>query len=224
MKILRLLRQESVQLLLLALPFALAAAWWNKLPPTVVTHWNLHGQPNGWMPKGPGLLLAPALNVALCLLFAFLPQLDPRLRRDPSTGTIRYRQILRWCRWAVTAFISVLSLTIIAIAAGWSIDVARLASTGTLLVLAVIGNFMGNLQPNYLIGIRTPWTLEDAATWRATHRLDGRAMVFGSLTLLLVGCFVSSAVLTTLLIVFCVGLGVWSLGYSAWFYQRMRHA
>ena len=69
------------------------------------------------------------------------------------------------------------------------------------------------------MGIRTPWTLEDPATWRATHRLGSRAMVFGSVALLIVGVFVSSAVQLGLLIGFVVVLAVGSLGFSAWFYQ-----
>ena len=44
-------------------------------------------------------------------------------------------------------------------------------------------------------------------------------MVFGSLALLIVGFFVSSAVQVGLLIGFVVALAAWSLGYSAWFYQ-----
>lgn len=224
MKLLHLLRKEWFQILLLALPFALAAAWWNKIPPTVVTHWGLHGEPDGWMPKAPGLLLSPVFNVVLCLLLAFLPQIDPRLRRDPVAGTARYRHVLRWCRYALTAFLALVSMAVIAVAAGRAVDMGWLACNGTLVVLAVVGNFMGSLQPNYLIGIRTPWTLEDAATWRATHRLGGRFMVFGSLSLLLVGLFVPRSVQTGFLIAFVVALGFGSLGYSAWFFQRQRQA
>ena len=224
MKIRQLFRQELVQILLLAAPFALAAVWWNKMPATVVSHWGLHGEPDGWMPKAPGVLGVPLLNVGLCLLLAFLSAIDPRLRRDPSTATARYRRTLRLCRYAVTAFIALVAMAVIAVAAGWSLDIGRLACNGALVVLAAVGNFMGNLQPSYLMGIRTPWTLEDAATWRATHRVGGRVLVFGSAALLVVGCFVSDAVQLGLLLAFVVGVGFWSLGYSAWFYRRMQRA
>ena len=86
-------------------------------------------------------------------------------------------------------FLSLVSMMVIAIAAGWPVNVGNVSYYGTLTLFAVIGNFFGNLEPNYLVGIRTPWTLEDPGTWRATHRLIGRWMVFGSVALLAVGIF-----------------------------------
>ena len=186
----------------------------------VATHWNLHGQPTGWMSKTPGLLSAPLLNVGLCLLLTFLPQIDPRLRRDPAASTARYRRTLRWCRYALTTFLAAVSVAIIAIAAGWPIEMPRLIFNGMLLLVIVIGNLSGNLPPNYLMGIRTPWTLEDAATWRATHRVSGRLMVFGGLALLVVGQIVPAPKQILLLIGFFLVLIIHGLGYSAWFYQR----
>ena len=190
----------------------------------MVTHWGLHGQPNGWMPKAPGLLLAPVLNAGLCLLLAFLPRIDPRLRGNPVADTARYRRILRVYRYAITAFIAAVAMAVIAVAAGWRVDISLLAVDGTLVLFAVIGNFLGNLEPNYFVGCRTPWTLQDGDTWRATHRTTGRFMVFGAVALLVAKFFVSREVGVYLLIMYGVGLAAWSLGYSAWFFQRRRLA
>jgi uncharacterized membrane protein len=41
------------------------------------------------------------------------------------------------------------------------------------------------LPPNYLAGVRTPWTLEDPGVWRATHLRAGA--VFGLLGFLALG-------------------------------------
>ena len=209
---------------MLGLPFVLAAAWWDKVPPVVATHWNIHGQPNGSMPKVPGLLLAPAINVALCLLLAFLPQIDPRLRGNPAADSARYRRVLRVYRLGVTALVAVAAAALIATAAGWRIDMGQLAFNGTLALMAVAGNFLGNLHPNYFIGCRTPWTLQDGDTWRATHRTTGRLMFFGAVALLGVQFFVAREVQNYLLVAYAVGIAAWSLGYSAWFFQRRRLA
>ena len=56
------------------------------------------------------------------------------------------------------------------------------------LLFAFMGNLMHNIKPNYFAGVRTPWTLEDPDTWRATHRLAGK-LWFGG------GIFVTIAVL-----------------------------
>ena len=224
MKTRQFLYRELLQIVILTLPFGLAAAWWTKLPPVVATHWGIHGQPNAWMPKAPGLLLVPALNVALCLLLAYLPKIDPRLRANPSADTVRYRRVLRIYRYALTTLIAQVALAVILLAAGWRVDIGLIAVNGMLALFLVIGNFMGNLQPNRFVGARTPWTLRDDDTWRATHRTTGRLMVFGALALLVAEFFVSREMHLYLLIGFIVALGVWTLGYSAWFFQRRRLA
>ena len=224
MKIRRFLHRELLQIVILTLPFALAAAWWNKLPAVVATHWGVHGQPNGWMPKVPGLLLAPVLNVALCLLMAYLPKIDPRLRRNPAGVSARYLRVLRIYRYALTTLLAQVALAVIALAAGWRVDIGLISVNGVLALFLVIGNFMGNLQPNRFVGARTPWTLQDDETWRATHRTTGRLMVFGALALLVAEFFVGREVEFYLLMAFVAVLAVWTLGYSAWFFQRRRLA
>ncbi len=215
----RLLRREWLQFVLLVLPFAVAALWWNKLPDRVVSHWDIHNQPNGWMPKAPGLLLTPVLSIFLCVLIAFIPRIDPRLRRSDGNMSLGQRRAWRAFRLGLSALLAAISLMIIASAAGWHFDVGRVCFAGTFLLLAVVGTFLGRLKPHYLMGIRTPWTLEDPETWRATHRVGSRLMVFGSLTLLAVGFFVPATVQFGLLIGFSIVLILWSVGYSAWFYH-----
>ena len=224
MKTLRFLRRELVQILLLALPFALAAACWNKMPHTVVTHWGIHGEPDGWTPRAPGVLGLPVLNVAVCLFIAAAPWIDPRQRRNPRAHTARQRHLRRIYRGIISGFVSVLASMIVAAAVGWRVDPTWLGYNGTLVLFAVIGNYIGSLEPGYLTGFRTPWTLADEATWRATHRLTGRWMVFGAVALLGMGIFLPAPAKFALVLVYVVGLGAWSVGYSAWFFHRRRTA
>ena len=222
MKILRLLRREFVQILLLVLPFALAAAWWDKIPATVVSHWGFDGRPDGWMPKGQSLFILPVMNIGICALGLGFVATDRFFIKGPDAAqlTRRIRRLARWLRLALTGFFACFACVLIAVAAGWPVDVGRFASNAALVLLAVVGNFLGGVEPNYFVGIRTPWTLRNAETWRATNRLGARLLVFGSVALLLAGCFVSDAVLLALLLAFAVGLGGWGLGYSAWFAHR----
>jgi uncharacterized membrane protein len=47
-----------------------------------------------------------------------------------------------------------------------------LIAAGALFV--VIGNYLPKTRPNYLLGIRTPWTLTSDLSWTRTHRVGGR--------------------------------------------------
>ena len=40
---------------------------------------------------------------------------------------------------------------------------------------------MINMKPNYFVGIRVPWTLENEDNWRKTHRLGGKLWFAGGL-------------------------------------------
>jgi uncharacterized membrane protein len=44
-------------------------------------------------------------------------------------------------------------------------------------MLVVIGNVLPRARPNWLFGIRTPWTLSSDRVWERTHRLGGVTFV-----------------------------------------------
>ena len=198
-------------LLLVAPPVALLALW-NDLPERVPTHWNLQGQIDGWSSK-PFMFLLPLTSFLTIALLHFLPRFDPKLRRS-SDGPGRMPSALAILRLALAAFFAGLFWMQAAAALGRPVAADRIVPTATLMLLAVIGNYLSNLRPNYFAGIRTPWTLESPATWRATHRLGGYLMFYGSLLLLLLQFFVPPGTFGILLGGSAVSLVVWSLWYS----------
>jgi uncharacterized membrane protein len=92
-----------------------------------------------------------------------------------------------------------------------------------LVFFVVVGNYLGNLRPNYFVGIRTPWTLEDPETWRATHRLGGRLMFFGGLILLLAQFVLSEGSCGLLFVGSILALAAWGFIYS-WHHSRTHAA
>jgi uncharacterized membrane protein len=40
-------------------------------------------------------------------------------------------------------------------------------------LFVLFGSVLGQVQPNWFVGIRTPWTLSSAESWSRTHRLGG---------------------------------------------------
>ncbi|CAN5576494.1 SdpI family protein [soil metagenome] len=206
-----------LEVALLAAPFVALAFCWDQIPERVPMHWNVAGEIDGWASKGPGLLLAPLLAVGTVVLLHFLPWLDPKLRRSGGEHG-RMRVALPAMRLAVVGLLDLVFFLQLAVSLGQKLDVGRIIVMATLAVLAVVGNFLGNLRPNYFAGIRTPWTLEYPETWRATHRLGGRLLCFGSLILLVVQFIVPPASFVWIFLVATAALVVWS------FYYSWRHA
>jgi len=76
-------------------------------------------------------------------------------------------------------------------------------------LFAVLGNYFKDIKPNYYIGIRTPWTLENERVWYNTHKLGSKVWVIGGLGLLLGSVLISNEkvflpifIVTLLIIVF----------------------
>ena len=49
------------------------------------------------------------------------------------------------------------------------------------LLFAFLGNYFKTIKPNYFIGIRTPWTLENEEVWKKTHLMGGKLWFVGGL-------------------------------------------
>jgi uncharacterized membrane protein len=170
------------------------------------------------MNKAPGLLGTPLINVGVAILLGWIPQIDPRLRRD-SERSERSVVAIRVIRIAVTAMMTLGSLLIAANALGYHFDPMRVGLNALLLFFAVMGNYMGNIRPNYFVGVRTPWTLESDPVWRQTHRLLGGVWVLGAVVLLVLQFTLRQSITMPFAIGFFIGTGLLAVPYSWWLFR-----
>ena len=208
---------------LLLAPFLAIAALWNKLPARIPIHWNLRGEVDGWASsKSFEIFVLPLIAVAVVALLHVLPRLDPKLRAMLHESE-RMRAAVQIISLALAAFFTAMFSIQIATALDYPIASGRAMMWCSLVLLAIMGNYLGNLRPNYFVGIRTPWTLESAATWRATHRLGGRLMFFGALLFLIAEFFLSESASVILFVTLVLLLVVWAFLYS-WHHFRKHGA
>jgi uncharacterized membrane protein len=149
-----------------------AAFLYQGLPERVPLHWNYSGQVDKHGPKWIMWLLGPGV---LALLFG-LGVLAPRLQ--PARYSLeRSRAVLGLAVAATMGFWAFAFLCILAAIDGVRFHMGQALMGGTFILLIVIGNPMGKVKPNRVLGIRTPWTLADERVWYATHRSAARWMV-----------------------------------------------
>lgn len=204
---------------LLLAPFVVIAALWNKLPARIPMHWNLRGDVDRWASsKSIEIFVLPLIALVVVALLRVLPRLDPKLRAMLSTKE-RMRAALQIMRLAFAAFFGALFSIQIATTFGYTLAGGRAMIWCLLVLLAIMGNYLGNLRPNYFVGLRTPWTLESEETWRATHRLGGRLMFFGALLLLAAEFLLSQSAFGYLFMTLMLLLVAWSFFYS-WHHFR----
>lgn len=162
---------------LVALWLAAAAVgvWaYPHLPDRVPLHWDWRGEVNRYGSKAWSVPLLFLVSPALYGFIGLTARLDPRranyLRFGVAFETIRIAAaLLILCIWLVALWAGL----------GHAVDMGRIVVLGVGLLFAIIGNRLGQLRPNYFVGIRTPWTLADSGVWQRTHRFGGRVMVIG---------------------------------------------
>jgi len=194
-----------------------AAAWYYPaLPAKVPVHWNMHGEADGFAARSIIWLLGPGLMLVVLLLGYLLPKLSPkRFDIAPFKATFEYFIVVLV---ALSGYLFVLTLAAM-LGRGWPMQQAIPA--GLFVVLILLGNPMGKVQPNFYVGIRTPWSLASPKVWRATHRLAGQMMVAcGVLGLLAMALGSPPALLVV------PGL-LWAMVavlYSLWHYKKLEQS
>jgi uncharacterized membrane protein len=191
----------------------LVCAWaWLQLPADaqVPIHWGPDGQPDDWAGKTVGLLLLPLISTGLVVLFAIIPRIEPR-RRNLERSATAYGAI--WI--GVLLLMGALQLLVVGAAMGATFDMTRLMFVGTGVLFIVIGNYLPKVRPNYMVGIRTPWTLTSDVAWTRTHRVGGWLFVLEGIVFILLGLagVTGTALIATMLVAIAVLLVV-TFGYS----------
>jgi len=172
------MRSRWFGLVVAALAVAVSLWAYPQLPPTVATHWNLRGTPDGFSSRAVAVSIIPAVILVMTGLFNVLPRLDPR-GDNYSKFIGRYWLIAN----AVIVFMLVAHGMIIATGLGYSVKIDRLMPIGVGVLFIVLGNYLTRVEPNWFVGIRTPWTLSSDTVWRKTHRTGGWLMVVGGLVI-----------------------------------------
>lgn len=167
-----------VSALFIAVAVGVAVWLYPRLPAEVPTHWDLHNHVNGSMPRFWAAAF-PALSVlGLVLLSVLLPAISPR-----QFGIRRFEGVWGLLMLIVQGYVLIVCLGVLLAGAGYPVSVPTIAMLAVGVLYLLLGNYMGKLQRNFFIGIRTPWTLASDAVWERTHRFGGRLFMLGGLVM-----------------------------------------
>ena len=198
---------------LLAL-FGLYAASLLPAGTMLPVHWNAAGEADRFEPARQALLFAPGMLVAVAVVLALVPRLEPlQDRLEASAPALRVS-------WIGTIALTIfLQLFIAAPAFGIEPQASLvLVAVGALFV--ALGNVLPKTRPGFFVGIRTPWTIIDTDTWIATHRLGAKCFMLAGGLLIATALFNPPANWQTYIVLGAVGIAavVPSL-YSWWYWQ-----
>ena len=183
---------NTVVLLLTLSPVVYLLVVWKSVPEKVITRFNFNEIVAKEQSRETMLLSVIAVSIigaGMYLLMRNLKKIDPKVTRDtPTSGFNRIGL-------AATIFLVLVNcFYVLSARHSWEIS-QKVLFIFLGLLIAVVGNYMYNIKPNYFAGIRLPWTLNDENNWRQTHHLAGKLLFLAGLLLALISGFLPEAAL-----------------------------
>lgn len=197
---------------LVAAMFALGALVWPLAPDSIPVHWNLAGRPDRYAGKLEGLFLFPAIALIVLLGLSLLPRVDPNRARYAE-----FRGAYAVIRLAITGVLAISYAAAVLVMLGVELNIGLLLGSLGGLLLIVFGAVMDRLRPNWFVGIRTPWTLSNEESWRATHRAGKWVCIGLGVAFVLAGVLQAAWAVTAAVVLALVGvLGLVVYSYLVW--------
>jgi uncharacterized membrane protein len=197
-------------------PIIYLVSIWSKLPGSVPLHYNSDFEADRFGSKAElaGLLIfLTGVSIGVSLLMLNLDRFDPKKRYNFSGS------LMNKISWSCILFFTAIGCYIVYETEQYFSGKQEHLSPKFIvamvcLLFVVLGNFMNNIKPNYFVGIRTPWSLEDADNWRKTHHFGSKLWFFGGLVMLLLVLLLPEKCLHIVVLSSIVPLVIVPLWYS----------
>lgn len=188
-----------LKLLLLAVLAAAVVAGFVTIPAgaSLPVHWNVAGEPDGFMPRDWALIMPAGVTLLVWAVFLVVDRFADAEQRE------RGAYVADVALTALTALMAAITVMTVLIGTGLASNMVQVIAVGFGLLLLVLGNAMPKSRPNMFAGIRMPSTLRSEANWAATHRLGGWLTIVGGIVLL-VAAFVAPMQVLVWWVIGCV--------------------
>ncbi|HAI83942.1 MAG TPA: hypothetical protein DCL43_09755 [Chitinophagaceae bacterium] len=203
--------KHSTITVLLLLPLCYLWYLYPTLPNTIPMHYNLQGEVDRWGHKSEMWFAASILSVVgigSYFLVYYAAKIDPKKMIGNNPALTGKMAVL------LATFMTALNLFIIHSTTQTTLHTPQVLFVGVGLLFTTLGNFLSSIKPNYFIGVRTPWTLENNDVWRRTHRFTARLWFAGGLLASLVTLILPTSVANTAFISIMFLLVVIPIAYS----------
>lgn len=208
------LKKELPILAIVLLPFIYLAYIWNELPNKVPMHWNIKGEIDRYGDKSELIIIPFLLPLLVYLIFLVVPKIDPKNKLNKMGGK------LNTIKFLLTTFMSILALFIIYTAKNQSFTNPNYIVLLIGVLYIILGNYFKTIKPNYFIGIRTPWTLENETIWKETHKLGGKIWFIGGILVVIFSLILDKNLNFTIFLIITGLITIIPIVYSYLMYKK----
>lgn len=197
-------------------PLAYLILVWNSLPPSIPMHFDIEGHIDRYGDKNELALITFILPVVIYVILLLVPKFDPKGKIERMGN--KFQQL----KLVIVLFMSSLAVYFIYIASRGGDAPPNGPMALIALFMALMGNFFQSIRPNYFIGIRTPWTLENEEVWKATHRFAGKIWLVGGILLAILSFLLVPKLFIPAFITMVILFGVVPFVYSFVKYRELK--
>lgn len=208
-------KQDWMIWLIMLAPVIYAFLVWDKLPGQLPVHFGFNGKADGFASKTGTMLIFPGLNLLVYFALVFLPGIDPM-----KASYERFEKSYRMLRISISGLFSALFFLVMAYSMDLPLGQPRYLFTVLFIFFAIFGNYLKTVRPNFFIGIRTPWTLMNAESWRKTHALTGKIWFLGGLAGFILTLFLPESWLGYLMLIFILVSTILAVAASYFYYRN----
>ncbi len=207
------IRQHKKMLILTSLitllPIIIGLILWRQLPASVATHFGADNQPDGYCSKAFAVCGLPVIILFFHLICMVITNVDPKGKNISKKAFYVVMWICPMISLVVCDWLYVFNL-------GYKLDIGFVCGLLVGIFYLILGNFIPKVKPNYSLGFRVPWALNDSDNWYHTHRFGGKCMVAGGIVMIVTAPFQNVWILLVLVIVPCILPVI----YSYMFYRK----
>ena len=211
---------NAIMLMVILSPVAYLLIAWNRIPAHFVTTFDLDTVSEKVQTRrelAVAVVLLSVVSAAVYFLLRNLKRVDPKVTvYTPTSPFIKLGL-------AIALFFTIVSYILILSAKNAWVISSNMVFAFLGLLVAVIGNYMNHLKPNYIAGIRLPWTLNDHDNWRRTHQFAAKLWFAAGLLIVVTSLLVDKAMLLPFIITLFVIIVLIPGIYSYRIYRRNIH-
>lgn len=148
------------------LPMLVGLILWSKLPDQLPTHFDAHGQVDGWSSKPFAVCGLPLIMLVLYWICVLGTMSDPK---KININSKMFKLVL----WIIPVVSVICNYFTYATAFGIDARVSKICYIMLGVIFIVVGNYLPKSRQSYTMGIKLPWTLNSEENWNKTHRMAG---------------------------------------------------
>lgn len=201
---------------IIAIATAASLVVYSDLPTQMVTQWGATGEATGTLPKLIGAFVFPAAMLGLTGLMYLVLRIDPW--RENITD---FQDAYEWFIMGAVAFIGYLHVHVLLWNLGYQFPFNEILAPPVAALLYAAGMLLNRVEPNWFVGVRTPWTISDEEVWERTH--ERAAPAFKIAGILALGGLISPDYFLLFIVGPLLIVTVYLIGFSFFAYRNKHH-